>query len=55
MKTKKNKRLANEIWHLIFDFIANQDDYPPAKVIFNDFLIFCSLLDLPELTMNTLN
>lgn len=43
-----------EILHLIFYFFANQDD-PPPKIIFNDFLIFCSLIDVANLSKNALN
>jgi hypothetical protein len=39
---------------LIFAFFANEDD-PPLKIIFNDFLIFCSLIDIPELSKTALN
>lgn len=54
LKTKKNIKLANEIYHLIFNFLANEDD-PPAKIIFNDFLIFCSIIDIGSVSKNDLN
>lgn len=54
LKSKKNRKIVLEMWHEIFNFISNDDD-PPKKVIFNDFLIFCraSELGLSDHSVNT--
>jgi len=54
LKSKKNHKLAIEMWHIIFKFLANEDDTYP-KIIFNDFLIFCSLIDINEIPKNEIN
>lgn len=41
----KNKKIILEMWHTIFNFFSNEDD-PPKKIIFNDFLIFCNASEL---------
>lgn len=39
---------------MIFDFLANEDDGSP-KIIFNDFFIFCSIIDSNSLSQNDVN
>ena len=53
LKLKKSKDLAIELWHEVFNFISNNDQ-PPAKIIYNDFEIFCEILDLKVLTSNAI-
>ena len=49
LKKNGDAKLAAELWHDVFHFFANQDD-PPAKIIYNDFSVFCSILDLSLMT-----
>lgn len=45
IKTNKNKDIAIEIWHNVFNFIANEDVGEPL-IIYNDFRTFISAAEI---------